>query len=82
MINIRARNNLDIPVRLTITSTSVDQEILITIGSSGAKLKDYYNVCIDTDLAPSREWDDIGNLGIENNYRVSVKAEGKENDGN
>ena len=77
MIRIRARNNLDIPVRLTVTATNGDPEILITIGSPGAALKDYYRVCIDTDLAPSREWDDIGNLGIENNYRVSVKAEGK-----
>ena len=77
MITIRARNNLDIPARLTITVVGND-EILITIGKEGTALRTFYGVCIDRDLAPGKEWDSVGRLGIESNYRISVKGEESE----
>ena len=72
-INIRARNNLDVPVRLTLTNVRSrnECEILITVGQEGTALKDYYRVCVDTDLLPSEEWEEIGSLQIDTESKVS-----------
>jgi len=76
MIGIRARNNLQIPIRLTLTNTNVGApEILITVGKRGAALKTFYGVCIDTDLLPNEEWEDIGSLDIKGEYRISIRGE-------
>ena len=71
-MKIRARNNLDIPIRLTLTVTHTESEILITIGEEGAKLAGFYSVCSDTDLLPAKEWQEIGSLDVENRYKVSI----------
>jgi len=67
-IEISARNNLNVPIRLTLTNVGTnpeDSRILITIGEAGAKLSGYYRVCIDTDLPPGQDWEEIGNLSID-----------------
>jgi len=76
-IAIRARNNLDIPIRLTLTRTGYNDEndeILITIGEEGTTLKDYYRVCIDTDILPSKEWGEVGLLHIDTKSKVSFSG--------
>ena len=75
-IIIRARNNLGMPVRLTLTSSgySEDYQILITIGHEGVALKTYYGVCADTDLLPNKEWEEIGSLNINIKSRVSISG--------
>ncbi len=74
-IEISARNNLNVPIRLTLTNVgtnSEDARILITIGEAGVKLRDYYRVCIDTDLPPNQEWEGIGTLGIDTRCKASL----------
>jgi len=74
-IKISARNNLNVPIRLTLTNVGLsgeDARILITIGEAGKKLSGYYRVCIDTDLPPNQEWEDIGTLSIETRCKVSL----------
>ena len=76
-ITVSTRNNLKIPVRLTLTSVGYkndDTRILITIGNEGAVLKNYYGVCIDTDLPPNQDWDDVGSLCIETKSKVSIEG--------
>jgi len=74
---VRARNNLDIPIRLTITQSS---EILITIGKKGASLKQYYLACIDADLPPSQDWEEVGQLDIKTKHFVSFRGREDENE--
>jgi len=71
---IKARNNLPIPIRLTLTNSNDEEQdrILITVGKQGIALKDFYRVCIDTDLLPNKEWEGIGSLDIEGKYIVSI----------
>jgi len=79
MIQIRARNNLPLPIRLTVVATNDgrnESDILITIGDKGASLKSFYGVCIDTDLRPNEDWQEIGNLNLEIKHRVSIKGIG------
>ena len=69
-MEIRARNNLHIPIRLTLTNSG--DRILITIGESKVALKDFYGVCIDTELLPNRVWEDVGSFEIKSEYRLSI----------
>ena len=73
-MEVRARNNLHIPIRLTLTNSG--DTILITVGESGTALKDYYQVCIDTDLPPNRVWERVGSLDIESKYKLSIRGKG------
>lgn len=75
---IRARNSLDVPIRLTITNSN--EQILITIGHEEAALKDFYLVCVDTDLLPGKEWQEIGllNISMKSQIAFQAKAEGRE----
>ncbi len=76
-INIRARNNLDVPIRLTLTRlghNDGNDEILIAVGEQGAGLNEYYRICIDTDVLPSKEWGEIGSLGLDMKPTVSFKG--------
>lgn len=76
--SISARNMLGIPIRLTLTEVSdgrEDSRILITVGKEGAELKGYYRVCIDTDLPPGQDWDDIGLLCIDTKCKVSLEGQ-------
>ena len=76
-IEINARNNLNVPIRLTLTNVGTDREdarILITIGEAGTKLSDYYRVCIDTDLSPKQAWEEIGTLCIDTRCMASLKG--------
>ena len=80
-IPIKIRNNLDHPIRLTVTISSSgrnDDQILITVGQKGATLKQWYGVCIDRDLEPNKSWDDAGSLTIEPNYFLTIKGEEEE----
>ena len=70
-IAIRARNNLNIPVRLTLIRSGENEEILITIGEEGTTLKAYYSVCVDADIPPNKEWEEIGSLHIDTKSVVS-----------
>lgn len=74
MVEISARNNLQIPIRLTLANTNDGKEdrILITIGKNGAALKSFYGICVDTDLPPNKDWEDIGSLEVENKYRLVI----------
>ena len=76
-IIIRARNNLDIPIRLTLTRSvsQCESEILITVGHEGATLKDFYKVCVDTDLIPNQEWGQVGSLSISTKSNISFSGE-------
>lgn len=77
MIRIEARNNLNIPVRLTLVNVNDGKNqsrILITIGKEGVALRDFYTVCIDTNLPPEREWREIGSLSWEADYHVSLSG--------
>lgn len=79
-ISIRARNNLGVPVRLTLTSVGLEHEqpeILITIGTKGVALSTYYRVCIDADIAPNNEWGEVGSLGIDTKYEISLTGNAK-----
>ena len=71
---IKARNNLHIPIRLTLTNASDGKHgiILITVGEGGTALKDFYRVCIDMDLSPNKTWEEVGELKIENDYKIAV----------
>ena len=74
-IEISARNNLNVPIRLTLTNVgtnSEDARILITIGEAGVKLSGFYGVCIDTDLPPKQEWEEIGTLSIDTRCKASL----------
>lgn len=80
-IPISARNNLKVPIRLTLTNVGIsaeDTRILITIGEAGTKLSGFYRVCIDTDLPPNQEWEEIGTLSIETRCKTSLIGLGKE----
>lgn len=77
---ISARNNLDIPIRLTVISHnkihgSKDSRILITIGEEGATLKSYYSVCVDADVPPTQDWEGVGVLEVTCDPKVSIKGE-------
>lgn len=75
--SIEARNILNIPIRLMVTNVGLshaDSRILITIGPEGASLKSYYRVCIDTDISPDKEWQEIGSLYIETKSEVSLEG--------
>lgn len=77
MIRIEARNNLGVPIRLTLTSVNDgknEDRILITIGKEGTALKSFYGVCIDTDLSLDQEWREVGSLDLETTYRVSISG--------
>lgn len=79
-IEISARNNLNVPIHLTLTNVglhSEDARILITIGEAGTKLSGYYRECIDTDLPPKQEWEEIGTLSIDTRCKTSLKGLGK-----
>jgi len=76
-IEISARNNLNVPIRLTLTNVgtnSEDARILITIGEAGTKLSGFYGVCIDTDLPPKQEWEEIGTLSIDTRCKASLRG--------
>ena len=76
-IEISARNNLNVPIRLTLTNVgtnSEDAQILITIGEAGVKLSGFYSVCIDTDLPPKQEWEEIGTLNIDTRCKTSIRG--------
>lgn len=76
-ITVSARNNLKIPIRLTLSNVSSGQDdacILITIGNEGAALKDFYRICIDTDILPNQDWDDVGSLCIDTKCKVSIEG--------
>lgn len=75
-IIVRAKNNLDAPIRLTLTNSGYknDHQILITIGKEGTQLKDYYNICIDTDLPNCQEWVEVGHLNIETESRITLSG--------
>ena len=73
-MEIRARNNLHIPIRLTLTNSG--DTILITVGESGTVLKAFYQVCIDTDLLPNKVWERVGSLDIESKYKLSIRGKG------
>ena len=77
-MKIRARNNLGSPVRLTLTITSGEPEILITIGKEGVRLAGFYSICSDTDLLPSEDWCPVGNLEIETKHSLKINGEIKE----
>lgn len=76
-IIIRARNNLDVPIRLTLTNSGYgdNHQILIAVGHDGTSLKGYYNICVDTDLLPDKEWREIGLLNMDT--KTSVNFTGK-----
>ena len=69
-MEIGARNNLNIPIHLTLTNSG--NRILITVGEGGTNLRDFYRVCIDANLSPNRVWEDVGSLEIENEYKLSI----------
>lgn len=74
-ISIEARNNLDIPIRLSIIITGGGREesrILVTIGSEGASLRSYFRICIDADIIPTNEWQEVGSLAIDTKSHISV----------
>lgn len=75
-IVIKARNNLGIPVRLTITNSGYTDEsqIRITIGKEGVKLAEYYRVCVEADILPSGEWGEVGALNIKTKSTVSFNG--------
>lgn len=76
-IEIGARNNLNVPIRLTLTKAGYNDDttkILIVIGNKGVALKSYYSVCIDTDLPPNQEWEDIGSMCIDAKCTLSIKG--------
>jgi len=84
-IKIEARNNLKIPVRLTLTNVGTsteDTRILITIGEHGVKLSSFYGICIDTDLPPIKDWTQIGTLNIETKSKVSLTGLKEEDNDN
>jgi len=70
-IDIGVRNNLKVPVRLTLTNNG---RILITIGEEGVTLKDYYRVCVDADISPNKEWQEVGSLYIDTKSEVSFEG--------
>lgn len=77
MIKIEARNNLNIPIRLTATNVNDgrnESRILITIGKEGVKLSGFYGVCIDVDLSPNEEWEEIGRMNLETEHRISISG--------
>lgn len=73
---INIRNMGKHPVRITITVSSDGREhdeILITLGEKGKSLKGYYGVyCIDKDLEPNSEWENVGILNIESKYKLRI----------
>lgn len=74
---VGVRNNLDIPVRITIfahnkSSGGSGPQILITVGEEGVTLKSYYGICIDSDVHPNEEWEDVGVLEVLNEPRIKV----------
>ncbi len=76
-IEVSARNNLNVPIRLTLTVAGTrpeDTRILITVGPPGVKLSGFYSVCIDTDLHPNEDWGEIGTLSIETKCRASLRG--------
>ncbi|MBA7661779.1 hypothetical protein ES703_69799 [subsurface metagenome] len=76
-VEISARNNLNVPIRLTLVNVgtnSEDARILITIGEAGVKLGGFYSVCIDTDLLPKQEWEEIGTLSIDTRCKTSIRG--------
>ncbi|MBU1173528.1 MAG: hypothetical protein KKD44_28505 [Proteobacteria bacterium] len=78
MVGILARNNLNIPLRLTITNVKDGRDegnILITIGGEGVSLRSWYSICIDTDLSPNEDWQEIGSMQLEAKYNVSIRGE-------
>jgi len=80
-IAIAARNNLNVPIRLTLTNVGYkheDSRILITIGKEGATLKDYYRVCLDVDILPNDDWQEIGLLHIDTKTKVNFEGGEKE----
>ena len=77
MVGIEARNNLQIPIRLTVVNVGGGRDenrILITIGEEGVRLKGFYSVCIDADLPPTKEWSEVGELSFEPKYRISISG--------
>ncbi len=76
-VEISARNNLNLPVRLTLTNVgtnSEDARILITIGKAGVKLSGFYGVCIDADILPTQEWQKIGTLTIDTRCKTAIRG--------
>jgi hypothetical protein len=76
-IETRARNNLGVPVRLTFPISGAspeDSRILITVGPPGVKLSGFYGVCIDTDLQPNEDWEEIGVLNIKTKCYASLQG--------
>ena len=71
-MNIIARNNLPIPIRLTLTESN--GEILITMGIKGVALKHFYSVCIDTDLSPNTTWEVVGSWELKTEYTLSLRG--------
>jgi len=76
-IEVSARNNLNVSVRITLVNAGTgpeDSRILITIGDPGVKLSGFYGVCIDTDLPPKNDWEEIGTLSINTKCKISLKG--------
>jgi len=74
-IPIRLRNTTKYPIHLTITisgSGRNDDAILITVGSQGTSLKDWYGACVDQDLEPNKSWKNGGILTIKPRYSLEV----------
>ena len=71
------KNNLEIPVRITINASNklegrIEPEIRIIVGKEGVSLKSYFNVCIDSDVQPNEEWEEVGVLEVLNEPRIKV----------
>ena len=79
-IIIKARNNLDKPIRLTLSNSSdgTNSQILITVGHEGVKLSDYYRVCIDADLPLMKEWQEIGSLNMDTKIHATINGKQSE----
>jgi len=78
--SVEARNNLKIPIRLTVTALNkivnrTAPQILITIGEKGTSLKNFYLTCIDVDLPPKQEeWEKVGVLEVLSDPKISIKG--------
>ena len=69
-IEISAKNNFNVPVRLTLISEG--KQILIIVGEAGVQLGEYWRICIDTDLLPGQERNVLGALHIDTSCRTFV----------
>jgi len=82
---IAIRNNLSETVRVTVTVSgsgrNQDDQILITVSPKGTTLRDYYGICIDKDVEPTKEWEDAGILIIEPRYKFQIEGKKTEVEG-